>query len=129
MEPIIQSLLMTVPPGKAMRTYENNAAAAKNKGVRTLTDEEKQMSGARTIINARFKAQESSGRIVVDKRDGERWVKFSERRVAGVKPGEPCPTCGHPFGPAPAIPSNLPENVIAFPRPAKTRPTGSDSLR
>ena len=87
---IITALIYAVPPGKALRQYQKNAQSAGNKGIKVLTEDEQQQSGARTILNARLASHQNSGRIVIERRDNERWVKFNERRAnAQAEPSAP----------------------------------------
>lgn len=95
-EDLIRDLIPAVPPGKALRTYQNGAK--RHKGVKPAKSEDEQIaSGARQLLNARLGSHRDSGRITVETRDGERWVKFNERRIAGFQPGDACPTCGGRF--------------------------------
>lgn len=97
-EALMEALIPTVAPGKALRTYQ--ARTSRNKGTGTrppFTEAEQIASGARTIVNARINAQIDSGRLEVDvSEDGRRRVRLRERRAVVNQQGA-CRTCNRPF--------------------------------
>lgn len=101
-EDLMELLIPTVAPGKAKRTYENRMGkyVKGNTARPQLTEDEQIASGARAIVNDRIGSQAESGRIEVKTEDGERWVRFRERREVANRQGC-CPTCNRPFPSAP----------------------------
>lgn len=103
-EELRQRLIPTVAPGKALRTYQ--ARTKGNKGVRTLTEDEQIVSGARAIVNDRIGSLVASGRIEYD--EDRTHIRLAERRV--VDRTGCCPTCYRPF----------PETTTEKPRPSSS---------
>lgn len=87
-------LMETVPPGKALRTYQDRTKG--NKGLKPLTPDEQIRSGQRQIANDRIGALISSGKLEYS--DDRSMIRFVERRV--VDKSGCCPTCRRPFSEA-----------------------------
>lgn len=120
-EDLMEQLIPTVPPGKALRKYQvaQENYRKQNPDVdprlaRPLSEDEQIASGARTIVNDRIGAQVSSGRLEIERADGRRRVRFRERREVVDTRGH-CRTCNRPFDLAtektPPVPSRRPKVV------------------
>lgn len=84
-------LMETVPPGKALRTYQNRTTG--NKGLKPLSPDDQITSGARQVANDRIAALVTSGKLEYN--EDRTQIRFVERRV--VDRSGCCPTCRRPF--------------------------------
>lgn len=120
-EDLIEELIPTVAPGRALRKYQQIAKPNKGTGTRPpLTEDEQITSGARAIINNRLWSQQESGRVEVETNEetGARRVRFRERVEIADDRGC-CPACNRPFvqateGPLPS-PKPKPRPKILYP--------------
>lgn len=108
LEALKQRLIGTVPPGRALRSYQTRSRA--QKGVRPLTEDEQIASGARAIVTDRISALISSGKI--EWNDDRTLIRRVERRV--VDKTGCCPTCQRPF-------SQAAEEKLPPPPPPKSK--------
>lgn len=104
-EDIVQKLIPMIPPGRALRKYEDTAANAMRihgRSKRTkpeLTEQEKIYSGARSLAQASVGSLVSSGRAeVADDPSGSPLIRFRDRRSSAPAEGC-CPACNRPFVP------------------------------
>ena len=105
-EDILKKRSPMVPPGRALRKYEDTAAnAMRSTGRRErtkpeLTETEKIYSGARALAQASLGSLVSSGRAeMADGPDGKAsLIRFRDRRSGAPTEGA-CETCHRPFVP------------------------------
>lgn len=100
-EDLMPELMGTVPSGFALRTYEQRTAKV-SKGIKPITEDEKIMSGKRTIANSRIISMLNSGRVEQRKDpDKTRWIRLTEseqRRIAEEEAASRvCHACQRPF--------------------------------
>lgn len=127
-EELMERLIPTVPPGKALRKYQvaqehyrKQKPHVDPRLARTLTEDEQIASGARTIVNDRIGQQAATGRIELEGERGQRRIRFRERREVADQRGC-CRTCNRPFPPAtpttPPVSSPTQSKVVyaTFPR-------------
>lgn len=86
LEPLLVEAIPLVPPGKAMRRYEKRG---KSTGIRPLTEEEKRISGARSLVTDAINIRRKS-RLEVETMDGQRQIRWKPL----VPTNGRCPTCG-----------------------------------
>jgi len=120
-EELMEPLMATVAPGKALRQYQNQRSRNKGTGTRPqLTEDEQIASGQRHIVNERIASQVASRRLEIERdSDGKRRVRLRERREL-VSTGECCQTCNRPFPEAtveqkPQLPSPRLRPKILYP--------------
>lgn len=119
-ESLMEQLIPTVAPGKALRKYQIQAKNHKGTGNRPqLTEDEQIASGARQIVNDRIGSQVDGGRIELERDDtGRRRIRLRERREVADNRGC-CPTCNRPFVKAtvetPLPPSPKPRPKVIYP--------------
>lgn len=96
-EDVMATLIPTIAPGKAKRTYQSRSGQHRQGIKPELTEDEQIASGARSIITDRLGSQFSSGRL--ERReldDGTRQVRQRIRAEVADDRGC-CPTCNRPF--------------------------------
>lgn len=107
-EELRQKMIETVPPGKALRTYQGRYRGT---GPSPFTEDEQIASGARAIVHDRINALINSGRLEFN--ENRTQIRMAERRVMN-KDGS-CLTCHRPFRQAPTTQKTSPSvlsNVV-----------------
>lgn len=97
-EPVVADAMRLVPPGKALRRYQDRSAAARERAgakkadYRELSEAEQIASGQRAFARDGLSSLRTNGHLETE--DGPEGQYF--RRRSQVGPADRCPHCGRP---------------------------------